>query len=55
MFNESNISKYRKTNLKCYAHTLVNFRCKKLGYVLLNKILSQKIMNLPSKSIELFH
>ena len=34
---------------------LVSFRCKKLGTIPLNKIFLQKITNLSSKSIELFH
>ena len=55
MFNQSNISKHRKTNLKCYARTLFSFRCKKLGNVPLNKIFPQKVTNLSSESIELFH
>ena len=49
MFNQSDISNHRKTNLKCYARTLVSFRCKKLGNVPLNKIFSQKITNLSSE------
>jgi len=55
MFNQSNISNHRKTNLTCYARTILSFRCKKLGNVLLKKIFLQKITNLSSESIGLFH